>query len=123
MIIAKFMTMAKSLMMIKCPLSASRFDCHGGPPVQYKAHLLMEHVQGYTRSHWMPPSGDYSIHIATAAAGGTANKTTMNKWANFAGHFDGCGGAPVRFCVSKALVEATGCRHQASIAANSYFSG
>ncbi len=37
----------------------------------------MQHVQGYTGSHWTPPSGDYSLRIALAAARATANKTTM----------------------------------------------
>jgi hypothetical protein len=37
----------------------------------------MQHVQGYTGSHWTPPSGDYSLRIALAAAMATANKTTM----------------------------------------------
>jgi hypothetical protein len=37
----------------------------------------MQHVQGYTGSHWTPPSGDYSLRIALAAARETANKTTM----------------------------------------------
>jgi hypothetical protein len=36
----------------------------------------MQHVQGYTGSHWTPPSGDYSLRIALAAAR-TANKTRM----------------------------------------------
>jgi hypothetical protein len=36
----------------------------------------MQHVQGYTGSHWTPPSGDYLLRIALAAAR-TANKTTM----------------------------------------------
>jgi hypothetical protein len=29
---------------------------------------LMEHIQGFTRSHWMPPSGECSHPIAAAAA-------------------------------------------------------
>jgi hypothetical protein len=37
----------------------------------------MQHVQGYTGSHWTPPSGDYSLRIALAAARATANITTM----------------------------------------------
>jgi hypothetical protein len=37
----------------------------------------MQHVQGYTGSHWTPPLGDYSLRIALAAARATANKTTM----------------------------------------------
>ena len=28
----------------------------------------MQHVQGYLRSHWMPPLGKYSPHIAPADA-------------------------------------------------------
>jgi hypothetical protein len=28
----------------------------------------MEHIQGFTRSHWMPPSGECSHRIATTAA-------------------------------------------------------
>ena len=37
----------------------------------------MQHVQGYTGSHWTPPSGDYSLRIALAAARATAKKTTI----------------------------------------------
>ncbi len=68
--------MAKSLMTIKCTLSAIRFDGHGGPPVQYEAHRPMQHVQGYSKSHWMLPSGNYSLCIAPVADRATANKTT-----------------------------------------------
>jgi hypothetical protein len=32
----------------------------------------MEHIQGFTRSHWMPPSGECLRRIAPAAA--TANE-------------------------------------------------
>jgi hypothetical protein len=28
----------------------------------------MEHIQGFTRSHWMPPSGECLHRIALAAA-------------------------------------------------------
>jgi hypothetical protein len=35
------------------------------------------HVQGYIRSHWTLPSGNYSLRIAPAAAMTTINKTTM----------------------------------------------
>jgi hypothetical protein len=37
-------------MTIKCTLSASHFDGHGHPLVQYKVHCPMQHVQGYTGS-------------------------------------------------------------------------
>ena len=33
-----------------------------------RAHRLMEHIQGFTRSHWMPPSGECLRRIAPAAA-------------------------------------------------------
>jgi hypothetical protein len=46
----------------------------------------MQHVQGYPGSHWTPPSGNYLLGIALVAARVTANKTTMKKWTNFAGH-------------------------------------
>jgi hypothetical protein len=70
------MTMAKLSMMIKCTLSAIRFNGNGGSLMQYKAHHPMQHVPGYSRSHWMPPLGNYLLHIAPAAARATANKTT-----------------------------------------------
>ncbi len=38
---------------------AGHFDCRGGAPVQYRIYRPMEEVQGFTRSHWMPPSGKY----------------------------------------------------------------
>jgi hypothetical protein len=38
----------------------------------------MQHDQGFTRSHWTPPSGDYSLRIAPAAAKATINTAIMN---------------------------------------------
>jgi hypothetical protein len=52
-------------------------DGHGEALKQYMPHRLVQHVQGYTGSHWTPPSGDYSLRIALAAATAAANKTTM----------------------------------------------
>jgi len=40
-------------------------------------HRPMQHDQGFTRSHWTPPLGNYWLCIAPAAARATANKTTM----------------------------------------------
>jgi hypothetical protein len=37
----------------------------------------MEHDQGFTRSHWTLPFGDYLLRIATAATRATANKTKV----------------------------------------------
>jgi len=42
-------------------------------------HCLIEHVQGFTRSHWMPPSGECLRRIAPATT--MVNKfieTTIN---------------------------------------------
>jgi hypothetical protein len=39
--------------------SAGHFDGCGGVLVQYRAHHSMEEVQGFGRSHWMPPLGEY----------------------------------------------------------------
>jgi hypothetical protein len=44
----------------KCRRIAGNFDCHADAAVQRGAHCLMEHVQGFTQSHWMPPSGNAS---------------------------------------------------------------
>ncbi len=43
----------------KYTYKAGRFDGRGGAPVQYRAYHPMEEVQGFTRSHWTPPSGKY----------------------------------------------------------------
>jgi hypothetical protein len=83
-------------MTIKCTLSAIRYDGHCGPPVRYKVHRPMQHVQGYSGSHWMPPLGDYSLRIAPAAVRATGKQTTINNYTYKAGRFDGHGDAPVR---------------------------
>ncbi len=40
-------------------------------------HASLQHVQGYTGSHWTPPSGNYLLCNALAAARATANKTSI----------------------------------------------
>jgi hypothetical protein len=57
--------------------SVGHVDSHGSAPVQYGVNPLMQHVQGYTGSHWLPPSGNYSLRIALVAAKATANETKM----------------------------------------------
>jgi hypothetical protein len=47
---------------------AGNFDCHGDAAVQCRAHCPMEHIPGFTRSHWMPPSAECLHCIALAAA-------------------------------------------------------
>jgi hypothetical protein len=72
--------MTKLTMTIKCTSFAGRFNGHGGAPEQYRWHCPMRHVQGYSRSHWMPASGDYSLRIAPVAARATGKQTTINKY-------------------------------------------
>jgi hypothetical protein len=89
------MTMVNLSMTIKCTSSAGHFDSHGGTPVQCDAHHPMQHVQGYSRSHWMPPLGNYSLCVTPAATRATGKQTMMNKNTYFAGRCDGHGNAPV----------------------------
>jgi hypothetical protein len=51
----------------KCRESAGDFDHHADAAVQHKAHRPMEHIPGFTRSHWMPPMGDCLCRFAPAA--------------------------------------------------------
>jgi hypothetical protein len=88
--------MTKPTMAPTCSSIAGHFDGHGSPPVGYKTHCPMQHVQGYSRSHWMPASGNYALCIAPATARATGKQTTINKYTYKAGHFDGHGNAPVR---------------------------
>jgi hypothetical protein len=61
----------------KRPSVAGHFDGHGEALKRYMQHRPMQHVQGYTKSHWTLPSGNYSLRIASADTEATANKTTM----------------------------------------------
>jgi hypothetical protein len=70
--------MTKSTMASTSSSVVGHFDGHDGPPAQYEAHCPMQHFQGYSRSHWTPPSSDYSLRIAPVAARATA-KEMMTK--------------------------------------------
>jgi hypothetical protein len=85
----------KVMMMNKCTSSASHFDGHGSALEQDRWHRPMRHVQGYFRSHWALPSGNYLLCITPAAARSTGKQTTINKYTYKAGCFDGHGNAPV----------------------------
>jgi hypothetical protein len=61
----------------ECTSVAGHFNGHAEALKRYMRHRLMQHVQGYSGSHWTPPLGDYSLRIAPAAPRATANKTTM----------------------------------------------
>ena len=52
----------------KCRESAGDFDHHADAAVQFGAHCPMERILGFTRSHWMLPSGECLRRIAPAAA-------------------------------------------------------
>jgi len=52
----------------KCRRIAGDFDGHGNAAVRREAHRPMEDIQGFTRSHWMPPSGECLRRIAPTAA-------------------------------------------------------
>jgi hypothetical protein len=52
----------------KCRESAGDFDHHADAAVQCGAHRPMEHIPGFTTSHWMPPLGKCLRRIAPAAA-------------------------------------------------------
>jgi hypothetical protein len=92
-------------MMNKSTSSAGHFDGHSGTPVQYEVHHPMQHVQGYSGSHWMPSLGNYLLCIAPAAARATGKQTTINTYTYKAGHFDGHGNVPVRNCVHHPMEE------------------
>jgi hypothetical protein len=52
----------------KCRQIAVNFDCHADAAVEREVHRLLEHIQGYTGSHWMPPLGKCLCCTAPAAA-------------------------------------------------------
>jgi len=52
----------------KCRQIDDDFGGHGDAVVRRGAHRPMEHIQGFTRSHWMPPSGECLRRIAPTAA-------------------------------------------------------
>jgi hypothetical protein len=51
-----------------CRRINGNFECHGDAAERREAHRPMEHIQGFTQSHWMPPSGECLRRIAPAAA-------------------------------------------------------
>jgi hypothetical protein len=51
----------------KCRQIAGNFDCHTDAAVRRGAHRSIEHLQGFTWSHWMLPSGKCLHCIAPVA--------------------------------------------------------
>jgi hypothetical protein len=62
--------------MNECTSGVGHLDGHADALKRYGAHCPIQHVQGYSGSHWTLPSGDCSLRIALAAAR-TAKQTTM----------------------------------------------
>jgi hypothetical protein len=87
---------------------AGHFDGHLVMLKQYMQNCPMQHVQGYTESHWTLPSGDYSLCIAPVAARATANKTKMKTYTYFAGHYGSPGNAPVSYRAHHLMEEVLG---------------
>ena len=52
----------------KCRRIDGNFYCHDDAAVRRRAHRPIEHVQGLTRSHWMPPSVKCLRRITPSAA-------------------------------------------------------
>ncbi len=50
-----------------CRQISGDFDCHMDAAVQRRSHRPLEHVHGFTWSHWMPPSGECLRCIAPVA--------------------------------------------------------
>jgi hypothetical protein len=93
----------------ECNSVVGRFDGHMNSLKQYTQHCPVQHVQGYTGSHWRPPSGDYLLRIAPAAARATTANETMTKiYTYIAGHFYGHGNAPARYHVHHPMEEVQG---------------
>ena len=51
----------------KCRQTDDNLDGHDDAAVRCGAHRPMKHIWGFTRSHWMPPSGKCLRRIAPAA--------------------------------------------------------
>jgi hypothetical protein len=68
----------------------------------------MQHVQGYSGSHWTPTLGNYLLRIAPASARATCKQTTIRKYTNKAGCFDGHCNVAVQYRVHCLMEEVQG---------------
>jgi hypothetical protein len=79
----------------ECTLVAGHFDGHAEAMKQYMGRRPMQHVQGYSGSHWTLPSGDYSLIGLLLAPYYPCDRQSINqqnnnaKYTHFAGCFDG----------------------------------
>jgi hypothetical protein len=112
--------MTKTTMTLTCSSIVGHFNCHGGLPVGYEAYCPMKHVQGYSGSHWTPASGNYLLRITPVATRVTGKQQSTNTPTKLAILLAMAMRRYVTMRItqwrrSKALPEATGCRHWASI--------
>jgi len=57
----------------ECTSVAGHFDGHAEAMKQYMRHRPMQHVHGYSGSHWTLPSGNYSLP-------GRQRQSTKQRW-------------------------------------------
>jgi hypothetical protein len=67
----------------KCRESPGDFDHHADAAVQWGAHCPMEHIPGFSRSHWMPPLVKCLCRIAPVAAVNEYIENTQNTNKNY----------------------------------------
>jgi hypothetical protein len=60
-------------------LRPTRFDGRADAPARHRRHRPIEGVQGFTRSHWTPLSGEYSGRIAPDGRRGRMPKKNDEK--------------------------------------------
>jgi hypothetical protein len=95
----------------ECTSVAGHFDSHTDELKQYGAHcpMPMQPDQRFTGSHWMPPLGNYSLHIVpTAAREGNNQQNDDATCTHFAGRFDGHHNVAVQYCVHPPMEEVHG---------------
>jgi hypothetical protein len=56
--------MTKLTVTNKCTSVAARFEGLADAPEQYRWHRPMQHVQGYSGSHWTPALGNYYCSVS-----------------------------------------------------------
>ena len=104
----------------KCTYVAGHFDGHAEALKRYIRHRPMQHVQGYSGSHWMPPLSNYSLCITPVAARVTANNTKMLYVPTL---MDVLMAIAMRWCYTvhiaqwrrcRAFIKVTKCRHRVS---------
>ncbi len=115
----------------KCTSAVGHFDVHVDAMVQCTQHCPIPHVQGYIRSHWMLPVGNYacSVSVSVLPWRPPGQQSTKQQWKNtpsflaFSMAIAVCRYVTIASITQwrrlKALLEATGCCHLVRICSNS----